>query len=149
MKIKNRAAILFTLFSLISACAPNSYEVKPGKIDENFFSQYDCNSLLALARTNILMDRDVSTKLDAVATGDNVQAMLGSFLFFPILFALDGNSEIIDIVSRVKSEAITIKKMAERKQCETVLELYSNNNLSDYYTPQTQNTANTESDSDF
>ena len=114
---KHTISFLAILTLSLGGCATAPSEITPTYVSPLIYKDYDCDQLTAeYARVSRRIS-DLHGVLKKKADGDNAQMGVGMLLFWPTLFALDGDGADTQEYARLKGEANAIESASIQKKC--------------------------------
>ena len=121
MKHIKQTILLSTILPL-TACAKSTSEIPAQYVSP---LQYKSHSCTQVEQEMVMLSRrvsDLGAQVDKTASDDNAQMAIGMILFWPALFALDGDTPQAAEYGRLKGEFEALEKAAIQKNCEIKVE---------------------------
>ena len=121
MKHIKQTILLSTILPL-TACAKSTSEIPAQYVSP---LQYKSHSCTQVEQEMVMLSRrvsDLGAQVDKTASDDNAQMAIGMILFWPALFALDGDTPQAAEYGRLKGEFEALEKAAIQKNCNITIE---------------------------
>ena len=117
----NRLFIISILLLFIGACAKPADEIAASYVSPLEFKDYSCTQLThEWSKINHEL-KEVTKEQDEAAADDNNVTAFGMILFWPMLFAIDGDSGKEAELSRLKGLVKAIEESAIQEDCDKLL----------------------------
>lgn len=102
----------------LAGCATSSMDIEPSYVSPVAYQNYTCDQLAEEARRVSARAAVVSGRQDKARSRDAVATTVGVVLFWPALFAIDGDGPKAAEVARLKGEMEAIEAASTQKQCQ-------------------------------
>lgn len=112
-----RATALTLSASLVGACATSPDKIETAYVSPVTYQNYTCAQLRAELGRVTQRAHDLHASLQERADNDTGKMVVGMVLFWPILFALEGESTAAQEYARLKGERDMLEKLATEKNC--------------------------------
>ena len=112
-----RAAAALRIALGLSACASSSADIKASYISPVTYQSYDCTQLSAEAQSVSARASQAAGVQDSNRTQDQVVTTVGVVVFWPLLFAVKGDSNNAAELARLRGEMVAIESESIRKKC--------------------------------
>lgn len=109
--------VLGVMCIAMSGCASHSHELKAANVSTAGYEKLSCNELKAEITDSVNRVRDLTGVIDGQAKGDEAAVAVAMILFWPAVFAIDGDTEESAEFSRVKGEINAMEKVAVMNNC--------------------------------
>lgn len=114
--MKKTALIALALLAT-TACAKHANEIPAQYVSPLQYQDYSCKQIsLELASLSRRVS-ELGGQVDKTASDDAAQMGIGLVLFWPVLFALDGDTPQAQEYGRLKGEFEALEKAAIQKNC--------------------------------
>jgi len=118
--MKNLIISLVILFG-IAGCATKPSEIPESYVSPLQYQPYDCNMLTQEMASLSTRVAQTKASLKKKSDGDSTAMGIGMILFWPALFALDGDGVEAQEYSRIKGEYRAVEKAMIMKKCDMTL----------------------------
>jgi hypothetical protein len=115
MKIRLLAAVAALPF--LSGCASKSSDIQAAYVSPVQYQHHSCDQLLAEGQRLSSRAALVSGQQDDKRTSDAVMTGVAVVVFWPALFALEGDGQTAAELSRLKGELEAVEKASIQKNC--------------------------------
>jgi outer membrane murein-binding lipoprotein Lpp len=115
MKIRVFAAVVALPF--LSGCASKSSDIQAAYVSPIQYQNYSCDQLLAEGQRVSARAAMVSGQQDDKRTSDAVMTGVAVVVFWPALFALEGDGQTAAELARLKGELEAVEKASIQKNC--------------------------------
>lgn len=114
----NKTAIsLVCALPLLAACASKSSNIQAAYVSPIQYQNYSCDQLLAEGRRVSSHAARVAGQQDKNRSSDAVMTGVAVVLFWPALFALEGDGQTAAELARLKGEMDAIEQASIQKNC--------------------------------
>ena len=103
---------------IISACASKSADIEPAYVSTVEYERLNCTQLAAEGQRVSAAAARVAGRQDEKRGNDQVLTGVGVVVFWPVLFALEGDGPTAVELGRLKGEMEAIEKVSARKGCD-------------------------------
>ncbi|MDX1716037.1 MAG: hypothetical protein R3287_03945 [Anderseniella sp.] len=101
----------------VSGCASKSSDIQAAYVSPIQYQQYSCDQLLAEGQRLSARAAVVSGQQDDKRTSDAVMTGVAVVVFWPALFALEGDGQTAAELARLKGELEAVEKASIQKNC--------------------------------
>ena len=109
----------------VSGCATHPDKMQPASVSDVAYKNHSCEELAMEAKRINARLGELYEVLRADANNDNAQMVVGSLIFFPALFFLEGgNGPEASEYARLRGESEAIHTIASRKECGLDIKAY-------------------------
>jgi len=115
--MKRPLLALACLAPLIGACASRSSDIQASYVSPVQYQNYSCQQLVEEGRRVSAHAARVAGHQDDKRTNDAVLTGVAVVLFWPALFALEGDGQMAAELARLKGEMEAIEKASLEKNC--------------------------------
>ncbi len=115
--VKNTTLAIVLLLPVISACASKSTDIEPAYVSPVQYEALNCRQLGREGQRVSAAASRVAGKQDKQRGNDQVLTGVGVVVFWPVLFALEGDGPTAVELGRLKGEMEAIEKVSVRKNC--------------------------------
>jgi len=115
--IWKRATALTLSASLVGACATSPEKIQTAYVSPLAYQNYSCTDIRAELGRVTLRAQELQGNLQEKADNDTGKMVIGMVLFWPILFALEGDDPSAQEYARLKGEREALEQLATRKNC--------------------------------
>lgn len=115
--MKNTTLAIVLILPVISACASKSADIEPTYASTTEYERMNCRQLAAEGQRVSAAASRVAGKQDKKRGDDQVLTGVGVVVFWPVLFALEGDGPTAVELGRLKGEMEAIEKVSARKNC--------------------------------
>ncbi|MGB7204513.1 MAG: hypothetical protein WBD37_03460 [Anderseniella sp.] len=105
------------MLPLIAACASKSSEIAPSYVSPVQYQSYSCNQLASEGQRVSEAAARVAGQQDKKRGNDQVLTGVAVVVFWPALFALEGDGQTAAELGRLKGEMEAIEKASIAKNC--------------------------------
>jgi hypothetical protein len=105
------------LAACTAACASSSENILPTYVSPVLYENYTCEQLMAEGQRVSAHAAEVAGVQDKNRTNDTVKTTVGVLLFWPILFANEGNGQTAAQLANLKGQKEAIEQASIRKNC--------------------------------
>ncbi len=109
--------ILGIISTLLAGCASSSAELTPSYVSPASYQSYSCDQLAAEGRRVSAAAARAAGQQDKNKSNDAVLTGVAVVLFWPALFALNGDGATAQEVSRLRGEKEAIEIVSVQKNC--------------------------------
>lgn len=102
---------------LLSGCASKSSDIQAAYVSPVQYQHYSCDQLLAEGQRLSSRAAIVSGQQDDKRTSDAVMTGVAVVVFWPALFALEGDGQTAAELARLKGELEAVEKASIQKNC--------------------------------
>lgn len=113
----DRATIAILASLLLAGCASKSTDIEASYVSPLQYQTYTCNQLVAEGQRVSQRAAAVSGRQDQSRKDDAVMTGVAVVLFWPALFALDGDGPTASELARLKGEMEAIERASIQKNC--------------------------------
>lgn len=115
--MKNATLAFVFLLPVISACASKSADIEPTYASTAKYESMNCQQLAVEGQSVSAAASRAAGKQDEKRGDDQVLTGVGVVVFWPVLFALEGDGPTAVELGRLKGEMEAIEKVSVRKSC--------------------------------
>lgn len=117
-----KTAIISMALLATSACAKHSHEIPAQYVSPMQYQSYNCKQIGMEMASLSRRVSDLGGRVDKTASDDAAQMGIALVLFWPAVFALDGNNPQQQEYGRLKGEFEALSKAAIQKECDIDVE---------------------------
>mgnify|MGYP001380895690 CR=1 FL=1 len=110
---------LILLVFLLQSCATAPDQIGARYISGATYYSYECNKLRQLATQKYERIRELYSVLEANADEDIGKVAVGTILWFPSLFQLEGDGPEAEEFARIKGEYTAMKNVLDNNLCQS------------------------------
>lgn len=115
--MKKITALAVVSAMTLSACAEKSSDIAAAYVSPMQYSNYNCSQIASEAQRVSSRAAQAMGQQDKKADNDEAMMAIGMILFWPALFALNGDSESAGEVARLKGEMEALEQASIQKDC--------------------------------
>ena len=108
---------ILALTWLCAACASKSENIQPTYLSSNMYESYTCDQLAREGQQVSRRAAIAAGQQDKNRTGDIVKTTVGVVLFWPILFANEGDGPVAAELANLKGQMRAIEEASIQKNC--------------------------------
>lgn len=111
--------ILIATAAILAAtgCAKHANEIPAQYVSPMQYQGYNCQQIGMEMESLSRRVSEIGGQVDKTASNDSAQMGIGLVLFWPVLFALDGDTPQAQEYGRLKGEFDALEKAAIQKKC--------------------------------
>jgi len=115
--LKKTAFATAMMLPLVAACASKSADIAPSYVSPIQYQNYSCSQRAQEGRRVSEAAARVSGQQDKKRGSDQVLTGVAVVIFWPALFALEGDGQTAAELGRLKGEMEAIEKTSNQKNC--------------------------------
>lgn len=108
---------VMTALVLVAGCASKSENIQATYMSPMMYEGYSCQQLAAEGQRVSARAAEVAGVQDKNRTNDTVKTTVGVILFWPILFANEGNGQTAAELASLKGQKKAVEEASIRKNC--------------------------------
>jgi hypothetical protein len=109
--------LIAAVLPLAAACASKSADIAPAYVSPNLYSSWTCPLLADEAKRVSARAARAAGVQDKNRTNDQVLTTVSVIVFWPALFALNGDGPQAQEVARLKGEMQALEQVSQQKSC--------------------------------
>lgn len=117
MCVKNITFAMLVILPVVSACASKSADIEAAYVSPVQYESMSCTQLASEGQRVSSAAARVAGQQDKKRGSDQVLTGVGVVVFWPVLFALEGDGPTAVELGRLKGEMEAIEKISARKNC--------------------------------
>jgi thiamine biosynthesis protein ThiC len=116
-EVRKKIAAMICLLPAVSACASKSSNIQASYVSPVQYQHYSCPQLVAEGQRVSGHAARIAGQQDENRTSDAVLTGVAVVLFWPALFALEGDGQTAAELARLKGEMDAIQQASIQKNC--------------------------------
>lgn len=113
--MKNRMAVAAMIF--VAGCASKSENIQAAYMSPMVYEPYSCNQLAQEGQRVSARAAQVAGVQDKNRQNDTIKTTVGVILFWPILFANEGDGQTAAELAQLKGQMKAIEEASIKKNC--------------------------------